>query len=107
MNLYQRTAKGAGGKGPRQKTSKVVKKCQKLRFSTLFDHFSRRAKKFSGQKWGALISKVSKIVVGSATDGNLLRPFFRAASQLHSEPPDHAGSATQAEFWACQFHDKH
>ena len=34
---------GAGGKGPRQKTSKIVKKCQKV-----FRHFSttsRRAKK--------------------------------------------------------------
>ena len=34
----QRIAKGAGGKGPRQKTSKIVKKCQKVfrHFSTVF-----------------------------------------------------------------------
>ena len=40
----QRIAKGAGGKGPRQKTSKIVKKCQKVfrHFSTIFarHHFS-------------------------------------------------------------------
>ena len=35
---FQRIAKGAGGKGPRQKTSKIVKKCQKVfrHFSTIF-----------------------------------------------------------------------
>ena len=34
----QRLAKGAGGKGPRQKTSKIVKKCQNYfrHFSTIF-----------------------------------------------------------------------
>ena len=36
------TAKGASGKGPRQKTSKIVKKCLK----TIFDTFRVRA----GQK---------------------------------------------------------
>ena len=36
----QPIAKGAGGKGPRQKTSKIAKKCQKVS-----RHFSRRAKK--------------------------------------------------------------
>ena len=36
FNKNQRLAKGAGGKGPRQKTSKIVKKCQKV-----FRHFSR------------------------------------------------------------------
>ena len=36
---YQGIAKGVGGKGPRQKTSKLVKNCQKV-----FRHFSRRAK---------------------------------------------------------------
>ena len=70
--------KGPAGKGPRQKTSKIVKKCQKVfrHFSTLFDTFragqktSKIAKKrqkvfrhfstifarhlFSGPFWGAL-----------------------------------------------------
>ena len=36
---FQRIAKGAGGKGPLQKTSKIVKK-----FFDTFRHFSRRAK---------------------------------------------------------------
>ena len=42
----QWTAKGASGKGPRQKTPKIVKKCQNI-FDT-FRHFSRRAKKLKG-----------------------------------------------------------
>ena len=47
----QRIAKGAGGKGPRQKTSKIVKKCQKV-----FRHFSTTFARhyFSGPFWGAL-----------------------------------------------------
>ena len=38
----QRIAKGAGGKGPRQKMSKIVKKCQK--FFDAFRQLSHRAK---------------------------------------------------------------
>ena len=40
----QRTAKGASGKGPRQKTSKIVKKCQKYfrHFSTCFEQGKKR-----------------------------------------------------------------
>ena len=74
---FQRIAKGAGGKGPRQKTSKIVKKCQKAFrhfstffaqgkknvknrrkvskiFSTLFFDNFRAAHQFSGPFWGAL-----------------------------------------------------
>ena len=42
----QRIAKGAGGKGPRQKTSKIVKKCQKVfrHFSTFFAQGKKRQK---------------------------------------------------------------
>ena len=42
----QRIAKGAGGKGPRQKTSKIVKKCQKYfrHFSTIFAQGRKRQK---------------------------------------------------------------
>ena len=38
IGLHSRIAKGAGGKGPRQKTPKIVKKCQKVfrHFSTIF-----------------------------------------------------------------------
>ena len=73
LNLTQRIAKGAGGKGPRQKTSKSVKKFfdtfrqfarraknvknrQKVSniFSTFFDNF--RAALVSGPFWGALIN---------------------------------------------------
>ena len=44
--LGQRIAKGAGGKGPRQKTSKSVKKCQKVfrHFSTVFAHGKKSQK---------------------------------------------------------------
>ena len=42
----QRIAKGAGGKGPRQKTSKIVKKRQKVfrHFSTIFAQGKKRQK---------------------------------------------------------------
>ena len=42
----QRIAKGAGGKGPRQKTSKIVKKCQQVfrHFSTIFVQGKKRQK---------------------------------------------------------------
>ena len=42
----QRIAKGAGGKGPLQKTSKIVKKCQKYfrHFSTIFAQGKKRQK---------------------------------------------------------------
>ena len=75
---HQRIAKGAGGKGPRQKTSKIVKKCQKVfrqfsrrakniknrqkaskRFSTLFDNFRGF---FTGPFWGALTSLGRKLL---------------------------------------------
>ena len=53
--LDNRIAKGAGGKGPRQKMSKIVKKCQKVfrHFSTIFaqgkkhQKSSKSVKKFS------------------------------------------------------------
>ena len=46
LALFQRIAKGAGGKGPRQKTSKIVKKCQKVfrHFSTIFAQGKNRQK---------------------------------------------------------------
>ena len=48
--VTQRIAKGAGGKGPRQKTSKIVKKVSKS-FSTLFDNFR------AGQKTSKSVKK--------------------------------------------------
>ena len=60
----QRTAKGASGKGPRQKTSKIVKKCQKVfrHFSTFFAQGKKRQNR----------QKVSKIF-------STLFDIFRAA----------------------------
>ena len=49
-NEFQRIAKGAGGKGPRQKTSKSVKKF----FFTLFDNFR------AGQKTSKIVKKCQK-----------------------------------------------
>ena len=50
----QRIAKGAGGKGPRQKTSKNVKKSQKAvrHFSTIFTQSkkSQKSSKFGGSE---------------------------------------------------------
>ena len=50
--LTQRIAKGAGGKGPRQKTSKIVKNRQKSSksFSTLFDNFRAGQKRQKSSK---------------------------------------------------------
>ena len=44
--FVQRIAKRAGGKGPRQKTSKIVKKCQKVfrHVSTIFAQDKKRQK---------------------------------------------------------------
>ena len=70
--LNQWTAKGASRKGPRQKTSKIVEKCQEYfrHFSTFFAQGKNRQKvskyfrhvltifarhPFSGPFWGALI----------------------------------------------------
>ena len=46
LYFHQRIAKGAGGKGPRQKTSKIFKKCQKVfrHFSTIFAQGKKRQK---------------------------------------------------------------
>ena len=49
----QRPAKGASGKGSRQKTSKIVKKCQKY-FQTPFDIFR------AGQKTSKIVKSVKK-----------------------------------------------
>ena len=51
---YQRIAKGAGGKGPRQKTSKSIKK-----FFDTFRQFSCRAKK--RQKSSKIVKKCEKV----------------------------------------------
>ena len=48
----QRIARGAGEKGPRQKTSKIVKKCQT--FLTLFDNFR------AGQKTSKIVKECQK-----------------------------------------------
>ena len=54
---WQRIAKGAGGKGPRQKTSKIVKKCQKV-----FQHFSTFKTFFAqGKKTSKTVKKCQKV----------------------------------------------
>ena len=46
LRELQRIAKGAGGQGPRQKTSKIVKKCHKVfrHFSAIFAQGKKRQK---------------------------------------------------------------
>ena len=65
----QRIAKGAGGKGPRQKTSKSVKK-----FFDTFRQFSRRAKNVRNRQ------KVSK-TFSTLFDNFRASPFFRPLLQ--------------------------
>ena len=67
--IYQRIAKGAGGKGPRQKTSKIVKKCQKVfrHFSTIFAQGKKRQK----------IVKKRQKSFSTLFDNFRAAPFFR------------------------------
>ena len=67
--LSQRIAKGAGGKGPRQKTSKIVKKCQKV-----FRQFSATSKNVKNRQ------KVSKCF-STLFDNFRAAPFFRPLLQ--------------------------
>ena len=71
-SVFQRIAKGAGGKGPRQKTSKIVKKCQKVfrHFSTIFAQGKKRQK----------TSKVSKSF-STLFDNFRAAPVFRPLLQ--------------------------
>ena len=64
----QRIAKGAGGKGPRQKTSNIVKSVKK--FFDTFRQFSRRAKNVKNRQ------KVSKIF-STLFDNFRAAPVFR------------------------------
>ena len=65
---YQRIAKGAGGKGPRQNTSKSSKSVEK--FFDTFRQFSRRAKNVKNRQ------KVSKSL-STLFDNFRAAPFFR------------------------------
>ena len=71
----QRIAKGAGGKGPRQKTSKIVKKRQKVfrHFSTIFAQGKKR-------------QKVSKSF-STLFDNFRAAPFFRPLLQSAEKYP--------------------
>ena len=83
QRFCQRIAQGAGGKGPRQKTSKKVKKRQKVSksFSTLFDNFRVRQKK-------------SKIVKKSQ---EVFRHFSTVFARHHIPAP--LGGSEDQRFW--------
>ena len=68
--VCQRIAKGAGGKGPRQKTSKIVKKCQKV-----FRHFSTTFAQ--GKKTSKIVKKCQKLVFSTLFDTFRAAPVFR------------------------------
>ena len=68
LRVYQRTAKGASGKGPRQKSSKSVK--------NIFDdfrHFSRRAKKVKNHQ---KVLKIFSTLFDSFPAAPLFRPLL-------------------------------
>ena len=76
----QRIAKGAGGKGPRQKKSKIVKKCQKVfrHFSTIFAQ---------GKKKSKIVKKCQKYFRHFLTifaRHQFSRPFWEALIRTHS-----------------------
>ena len=66
--FYQRAAKGASGKGSRQKTAKVVKKCQKY-----FRHFR------AGQTKRQKVSKIFSSFFDNFRAAPVFRPLFRAS----------------------------
>ena len=69
----QRIAKGAGGKGPRQKTSKIVKKCQKV-----FRQFSRRAKNVKNRQ---KVSKSFSTLFDTFRAAPSFRPLLQSAEK--------------------------
>ena len=91
----QRTAKAASGKGPRQKTPKIGKKCQTC-FET-FRHFSRRAKNVNNRQ------EVSKIF-STIFDNFRAAPVFRhllGGSEIRNFPVCYPeGPKTQQEILA-------
>ena len=77
--FYQRIAKGAGGKGPRQKTSKIVKKTSKS-FSTLFDNFRAGAKNVKNRQ---KTSKSFSTLLDNFRAAPFFRPLLQSADSKH------------------------
>ena len=69
ITMNQQTAKGASRKGPRQKTSKIVKKCQKY-----FRHFSTFFAQ--GKKKSKIVKKCQKLF-STLCDNFRAAPVFR------------------------------
>ena len=67
LEILSAHCQGAGGKGPRQKTSKIVKKCQKV-----FRQFSRRTEK---KKTSKIVTKFFDTFRQFSRSTILLAPF--------------------------------
>ena len=76
LYLFQRTAKGASGKGPRQKSSKNVKNI----FDTFRRHFSRRAKNVRNRQE---VSKYFSTFFDNFARHPFSSPFWGALIILH------------------------
>ena len=95
---FQWTAKGASGKEPRQKASKIVKKCQKYfrNFSTFFAH---------GQKTSKIVNKCHKYTRHFLTifaRHPFSGPFWGALNIHRNSTKIHPNSPNQANFLSQQ-----
>ena len=91
----QRTAKGASRKGPRQKTSKIVKKCQKYfrHFSTFFAQGEKRQNRQEVSRIFSTFSKNDFVTISAwhRFSGTFWRALTKPATQnpgnfQHLEP---------------------
>ena len=92
--ICQRIAKGAGGKGPRQKTSKSVKK-----FFDTFRQFWRRAKNVKNRQ------KASKIF-STFFDNFRAAPVFRPLLGSSDRVPRDEGRSCRRYLWRSPSHTK-
>ena len=94
--FFQRIAKGAGGKGPRQKKSKIVKKCQKVfrHFSTFFAQGKKRqkssksVKKFFRHSSTNFAAPFLRPLLGGS-DSSVFFPFFPFSFHFQKETGRH------------------
>ena len=88
----QRTAKGASGKGPRQKTSKIVKKCQKYfrHFSTIFARGKKTQKSSKSVKnIFDTFRQISRGTSFPAPFGGLWFKYSKSGTEKTGRPGDH------------------
>ena len=79
----QRIAKGAGGKGPRQKTSKIVKECQKY-----FRHFSTFFAQGKNVKNRQKVAKIFSTLFDNFRAAPVFRPLLGGSETFRPRKPN-------------------